>query len=176
MQNISPEQANTLVQQQKAILFDVRSESEFAAAHLPGAVLLPITCIDHALATTVGDKEAIFYCTTGARTARAHKDITSAGLQRPSVIEGGLNAWQASGLQVVGTQAGTGTFGVPRQVQITIGVLIILFAALTLAGFSFAPYILGAIGIGLLFAGLTGTCAMASLILMMPWNQPKQNG
>ncbi len=173
MQTISPEAAENLLKEQRAILFDIRSEREYDEAHLPGAVLLPHARVDETLVSVLGDRDAIFYCTSGARTDRACGDIARAGVKNIRVLEGGLNAWQSRGLPVIGSQAGSGGLSVPRQVQITVGSLIVLFAVLAVLGYTFAPYVLGAIGLGLLTAGLTGTCAMASVIMMMPWNRAR---
>lgn len=176
MEHIAPEQANALLQDHKALLFDIRSEAEFAQGHVPGAILVPDARIDPQLVSVLDDKHAIFYCTSGARTARACDTIESVGLKNARLLEGGLNAWQSSGLPVIGSQAGSGALSVPRQVQITVGTLIVLFAVLAWMGMTFAPYVLGAIGLGLLTAGLTGTCALATVIMMMPWNRAKSGG
>lgn len=58
-----------------------------------------------------------------------------------------------------------------RQVQIAAGSLALLGAVL---GFAINPvfYALsGAIGAGLMFSGITGSCAMARILRMMPWNK-----
>jgi hypothetical protein len=58
-----------------------------------------------------------------------------------------------------------------RQVQIVIGAVSGVGAALALAGdkrFALIPLVTGA---GLLFAGLTGTCGLALLLAKMPWNR-----
>ena len=58
-----------------------------------------------------------------------------------------------------------------RQVQIAAGSFVVLGAAL---GYLFNPafYALsGAVGAGLMFSGISGTCAMALVLKMMPWNR-----
>ena len=58
-----------------------------------------------------------------------------------------------------------------RQVQIAAGSLVLLGVLL---GFLWRPefYALsGFIGAGLLFAGITGWCGMAKLLVVMPWNR-----
>ena len=58
-----------------------------------------------------------------------------------------------------------------RQVQIVAGSFVVLGAAL---GYLFNPafYALsGAVGAGLMFSGISGTCAMARVLKIMPWNK-----
>ncbi|WP_419866828.1 YgaP family membrane protein [Altericroceibacterium endophyticum] len=58
-----------------------------------------------------------------------------------------------------------------RQVQITAGTLIligVLLAAFVAPGFI---WLSGFVGAGLLFAGLSGWCGMATLLSAMPWNR-----
>jgi hypothetical protein len=58
-----------------------------------------------------------------------------------------------------------------RQVQIAAGSMIVLGVVL---GMLVAPgfYLLsGFVGAGLVFAGVTGTCGLASVLRLMPWNR-----
>ena len=58
-----------------------------------------------------------------------------------------------------------------RQVQIVAGGLVLLGVAL---GALVSPWFYGLsgfVGLGLMFAGLTGFCSMAKLLAVMPWNR-----
>ena len=58
-----------------------------------------------------------------------------------------------------------------RQVQIAAGSLALLGVIL---GATVSPLfyaLAGLVGAGLTFAGLTGTCGMARLLQLMPWNR-----
>lgn len=58
-----------------------------------------------------------------------------------------------------------------RQVQIAAGALVLLGVIL---GYGVAPgffLISGVVGAGLLFAGISGFCGMARLLMKMPWNR-----
>jgi hypothetical protein len=60
-----------------------------------------------------------------------------------------------------------------RQVQITAGLMILAGVVL---GFLVAPGWFGLsafVGAGLTFAGLSGTCAMARLLMLAPWNRAR---
>jgi hypothetical protein len=57
-----------------------------------------------------------------------------------------------------------------RQVQITAGGLVLLG---TVLGATVQPLFYGLaafVGAGLMFAGISGTCAMATVLRRMPWN------
>jgi rhodanese-related sulfurtransferase len=84
-------------------------------------------------------------------------------------LAGGLNAWHAAGLPV--TVDRSQPIEIMRQVQIAAGSLVLLGITL---GMFVAPYgygIVGFVGAGLVFAGATGSCMMAKLLALMPWNR-----
>lgn len=63
-----------------------------------------------------------------------------------------------------------------RQVQIIVGSLVVIGVLL---GLTLSPWfvLLSAfVGAGLAFAGLTGTCAMASILGRLPFNRPPLAG
>lgn len=59
-----------------------------------------------------------------------------------------------------------------RQVRIAAGSLVLLGFALSFVHPAFIG-ISAFVGAGLVFAGVTDTCAMGMLIAKMPWNQRK---
>ena len=84
-------------------------------------------------------------------------------------VDGGTNAWQAAGLPVL--KGERKTMGMERQVRIAAGGLVALGvlagALLHPAGYLFAA----AIGAGLVYSGVSNTCAMALVLAKMPWNR-----
>jgi rhodanese-related sulfurtransferase len=89
------------------------------------------------------------------------------------ILEGGIDAWKKAGLPVaLDRKAPLPTM---RQVQIVAGSLVALG---TVLGATVAPafYALSAfVGIGLVFAGVTGICGMERILALMPWNRPATN-
>jgi len=84
-------------------------------------------------------------------------------------LEGGIEAWNAAGLTVA--SSGKAFLPLDRQVQLTIGLLLIAGSVL---GTLFSPawfFLTGLIGVGLTVAGLTGFCGLALVMAKMPWNQ-----
>jgi rhodanese-related sulfurtransferase len=80
-------------------IIDVRSESEFAAGHVPGAVNIPFTkVLLHADAVLGLDQgELVLYCGHGPR---AHVAAAALGGKRIIYLSGHWAAWQAAGLPV----------------------------------------------------------------------------
>lgn len=58
-----------------------------------------------------------------------------------------------------------------RQVQIAAGGLILIGVVLGYAVNSSFFLLSGFVGVGLMFAGISGFCGMARLLDKMPWNQ-----
>ena len=83
-------------------------------------------------------------------------------------VEGGTSAWDADGLPVV---RGRKSMSLERQVRIAAGTLVLSGVVL---GFAIHPGFFGLsgfVGAGLIFAGITDTCAMGMMIAKMPWNR-----
>ena len=91
-----------------------------------------------------------------------------AGYHNLRLIEGGTEAWQKANLPI--KRCGS-AISLERQVQITIGILLVLKVLL---GFTVHELFFAAIpviGVGLIVAGITNSCGMARLIALLPWNQ-----
>ena len=108
------------------------------------------------------DKVGVFHCQSGTRTAQAAPHILQTGFKEIYHLKGGLSGWKQAGLPVnVNRKA---PISIMRQVQITAGSLVVLGIVLALL---VSPWFMGLsafVGAGLAFAGLSGTCAMASWI------------
>jgi len=173
MEFITPADAKAKLDAGGVLLVDIRSDSEYNAAHIPGAVLIPNAKLEPQVAQHLDPKETIFYCSSGMRTRANAETLKNAGFACSTCIDGGLEAWRSAGLPVTGGDGGA-AISLARQVQLTVGVLLLIFSVLS---FTISPkFVIGAafIGAGLSFAGLTGTCALARILMLMPWNRPKQ--
>ena len=152
-------------------LVDVRTPAEFEAARLASARNHPLECLDPSAVArerAAPDRPLYVICQSGARGRQACARLREAGLERVVNVEGGIQACMAAGLPVV---RGRRTLSLERQVRIAAGSLVALGVAL---GWWVTPWFLllaGFVGCGLVFAGVTDTCAMGMLLARLPWNQ-----
>ena len=170
LHTITPEDAARLLREGGATLVDVREADEHARERIPGARNLPLSRLEEAELAVHQGKPVLFHCRSGARTAgNADRLAAKAGLCEAYVVEGGLDAWKRAGLPVAEDRRQP--IELMRQVQIAAGsmvVLGVLLGAFVTPGF----YLLsGFVGAGLVFAGVTGTCGLARVLRMMPWNR-----
>jgi rhodanese-related sulfurtransferase len=168
---IPPTQLHQLRQQGPVDLLDVRTPSEFAAAHVPGAQLLPLPDLDPASFLRGRDPHRPLYvlCQSGGRAARAIEKLQRAGYSQAVLVEGGTDAWIAAGLPV--NRGASQGLPLIRQVQLIVGADSAVGAALALAGqpgWALLPLLMGC---GLMIAGLTGFCGLAVLLARLPWNR-----
>ena len=149
---------------------DVRSVTEYAAGHIPGAVNIPMEQIEVRLEDLAPHVPIVLICQAGKR-ARMVAGLIEPCRKDVSVLEGGTAAWKAAGLPVVVST--NSRWSLERQVRLVAGLLIL--ASLVLAG-TVHPYWLGLtgfVGLGLTFAGATDLCLMAALLVRLPWNRTR---
>lgn len=169
LNKIDPLQAKALLDSGAAVLIDIRESDEFAREHVPGARHVPLSTFDAADFQNESVKTAIFHCASGARTAEAAPRILGTAFSEVWQLDRGLAGWKKAGLRTVVNRHMP--ISIQRQVQITAGLMILLGVVL---GFTVSPWFFalsGFVGAGLTFAGISGTCAMASLLAVMPWNR-----
>lgn len=166
---ISPTDLHRGLADGRYTLVDVREPDEFARVHIGGAINLPMSGWDNAQFDLAAGRAMVFTCRSGARTRGACDWLASRVPGEAFVLDGGLDAWQRAALSV--ERNAKAPLELMRQVQIAAGMLILLSALL---GWLVAPVWFGLsafVGAGLLFAGLTGFCGMARLLLHAPWNR-----
>jgi rhodanese-related sulfurtransferase len=149
-------------------VLDVRSALEFEGDRIEGARLIPLDELEGRLDEIPDQVEVIVVCRTGVRATIAAEVLGRAG-RRPRVLEGGMMAWRRARLPV---REGRKRLPVDRQVQLVAGGMVLMGVAL---GTLVNPWFLAIsafFGAGLTFAGATGTCGLALLVLKMPWNRP----
>ena len=169
LNKIDAPKAKSLLDSGKAVLIDIRESDEFAREHVQGAHHVPLSGFSPRDFPQDRNKIAIFHCASGARTAEAAPRILGAGFAEVYMLEQGLAGWKKAGQKTIVNRKMP--ISLQRQVQITAGLMILLGVIL---GFTVAPaffLLSGFVGAGLTFAGISGTCAMASLLAVMPWNR-----
>ncbi len=111
-------------------------------------------------------KPLYILCRSGGRAQRAAKALEKAGMENMVIVEGGLSACAECNIPI----EKSAVWSLERQVRFTAGLLVL--GGVLLGHFvSVNFYILaGAIGAGLIFAGITDWCGMAMLLARAPWN------
>lgn len=80
-----------------AAIVDVREPHEYEAGHVPGAALIPVNSVYARREELPKDKDVIFVCAVGQRSALACEMAAAAGLTRLFNLEGGTDGWVAAG-------------------------------------------------------------------------------
>lgn len=155
--------------QDQAYLIDVREPSEYAGENIPGSQNLPLSKFQPSQISLIPNKQIILYCQSGKRSNQAAQKLIQAGFTEFSQLQGGITAWKQSGYPTKINK--NAPISLMRQVQIVAGSLV--FTGTVLGAFV-SPWFLilsGFVGAGLVFAGVTNTCAMAVLLSKLPYNQ-----
>lgn len=101
-QGVDVKQAQTMVSN-GALLLDVREPAEYAAVHALNARLMPLGEVSSRLKEIEAykDKPIAVICRSGHRSAKAVALLQEAGFTQVSNVQGGTNAWEQAGLEVV---------------------------------------------------------------------------
>lgn len=167
--SLSPLDARAHLEAGRAVLIDVREADEFARAHIAGAHSLPLSQWGGAPLPFDAATEIIFTCRSGMRTAAACDRLAASAPAGAFVLDGGVEGWKKAGLALIVDPSAP--MEIMRQVQIAAGALVLLGLLL---GWLVDPRWFGIaafVGAGLVFAGVTGFCGMARLLMLAPWNR-----
>jgi rhodanese-related sulfurtransferase len=150
-------------------ILDVRTGGEFDTVHIPGSYNVPLDTLgEHVHDLADVEHPVVLICKSGARAGQAHSKLSGAGKQHLHILEGGMDAWESSGGDVV---RGTSTkWALDRQVRLVAG-------SISLAGILvsiFVPkakWLAGGVAAGLTFSAVSNTCAMGTALAKLPYNK-----
>lgn len=166
---ISPESAQKLMDQ-GALLIDIRAADEYAREHIAQAQHVPIEqlSIGHPKIKNAG--KVIYHCRMGNRTlVNAQRLCSCTKGAEVFLLDGGLDAWKKAGLPVVSNRSQP--LELQRQVQIAAGSLALVGTILGITASPWFHLVPGLIGTGFVFAGVSGFCGLARILMMAPWNR-----
>lgn len=167
IKTVDPQELMQWLREGSACLVDVREPAEHRATRIEKSRLMPLGGVDAARLPASG--KVVVHCLKGGRGQKACEKLLQ---QNPGLeiynLAGGIQAWEAAGLPVT---RGRALLPLDQQVQLTIGLLLMVSALLALWVHPAWAWFCLAIGAGLALAGLTGFCAMAHVMARMPWNQ-----
>jgi len=93
--DISVEKAHKLIEgnPEEIILLDVRTEGEYNAEYIPGAINIPLSDLENRIDELDSSKAIIVYCQSGSRSRTASETLAQRGFIVYN-MEGGINAWK----------------------------------------------------------------------------------
>lgn len=102
--SVAPSEFADLTDQSSVVVLDVRTPGEFAQGHLPDAINMDVESASFGSQIATLDTGATYavYCRSGNRSKTAMDQMKAAGFTNVTDLDGGIVAWQAQGLPVVG--------------------------------------------------------------------------
>jgi len=97
---VEPEEARRMLQDNQVVLVDVRGAEDYRKAHIPGARLIELEQVYTRIGELAGAPGLLFVCYRGVTSALACEVAAAAGHTRVFNLEGGMEAWEASGYPV----------------------------------------------------------------------------
>ena len=100
--SLSTAEALRLINDQEALILDVRDGGEYKEGHIPQARHIPLGALRDRLGelTKAKDKPIVVYCRNGATSQAACAQIKKSGIADVYNLSGGLSAWQEANLPV----------------------------------------------------------------------------
>ncbi|HRH40841.1 MAG TPA: rhodanese-like domain-containing protein [Pyrinomonadaceae bacterium] len=160
---------NEKLKTENAQIIDVRERAEFAGGRISEAKSFPLGELEKRAVEFDRTKPIFVICRTGRRSLKAQKKLNGLGFNNVINVKGGFEAWKKEGLPFERDE--NAPWALERQVRLTAGLLVFVGV---LANFFIHPYFIwlaGFIGLGLIFAAVTDTCAMGMILAKMPWNK-----
>ncbi len=170
---ITPQKLGEIIASGQIVeLIDVRTPVEFRACHATPARNVPLDSLDPQAIAEVGKeaRESGLYliCQSGKRAQMACGKFQALGYSQVMNVEGGTQAWMDAGLPVV---RGKKAVSIERQTRIAAGTLVLTGVLLGWLVHPAFVAISAFVGAGLVFSGVTDSCAMGMALAKMPWNQ-----
>lgn len=97
---LSVAEAKDMVENGRVQLVDVRETAEYQKGHIPGAEHISVAGVFARRNELSRDRDIIFVCAVGQRSALACEMAAAAGLTRLYNMEGGTEAWIKEGYPV----------------------------------------------------------------------------
>jgi rhodanese-related sulfurtransferase len=156
-------------------VIDVRTEEEYNAGHVIGAHHYPLDELDYIeVASKLLDEKDLddcvyILCQSGKRAEIAAFKLESDGGLEVIIIEGGTQACKK--IEMAISKPVTNVIALERQVRILAGILVVLGSVLGFTLNANFYFISAAVGVGLLFSGVSGVCLAGLFLMKMPWSK-----
>jgi rhodanese-related sulfurtransferase len=150
-------------------VIDVRTPAENRAVFVDNMINIPVEKIMDSIQEIKGAEPVYVFCNSGIRGVMVCEDLALHGVTNLVNVDGGMQAWIKADLPFTRTKRWS--MPMMQQVMAIAGTLII---SGVLASQYFNPnfvWLSGGVGMGLLYAGLSGNCYMTEVLALMPWNK-----
>jgi rhodanese-related sulfurtransferase len=99
---VGANEAVRLINQEEALVLDVREDKEFRDGHILNAINIPLGLLESRLDEINGhkDKPVVVYCRTGQRAAKAGAVLQRQGFNVIYKLNGGMMAWADANMPV----------------------------------------------------------------------------
>ena len=104
---------------------DVRTPAEFEAAHIAGALNVPLDVLDKhgpEIAQHLDQDDVVLVCRSGQRSTKAQAVLRNAGLTGGRVLDNGITDWERQGFAV---DRGVQRWDLERQVRLVAGSIVL---------------------------------------------------
>ena len=100
---VTPQELVTLVNQQGALVLDVRDSTEFVNGHIVDSVNIPFSALDTRLGELEKhkDKAIVIACKMGQHAGQAGAILKKAGFQKVARLKSGITGWRNEQMPVV---------------------------------------------------------------------------
>ena len=102
---VGTSQAIQMMNQNHAILVDVRTPELFQAGHIPQSRNVPLDEIEKKASALPKNKPLVVVCAQNRDAAKATARLRAQGFSEVVVLEGGVNAWTQAGLPLTAKKA-----------------------------------------------------------------------
>ncbi len=102
VKRVGVEEFDKLRADKSNVVLDVRTEKEFKAGHIPGAVNIDINApdFDEKIGKLEKNKTYLVHCAAGGRSARACKKLEGVGFKELYDLAPGFRGWEKAGKPV----------------------------------------------------------------------------
>ena len=152
-------------------MIDVREYPEYADGHIAGSEWVRLSEIAHASAAWSRDEALLLVCKSGQRSEQARTLLAGKGFLYVQVLTGGVEQWTREG--GVLTRLPQKVWSMERQVRVISGGMVVVSLLLALLVSHWFLIWTGLVGAGLVFAGVSDICMLATALGAMPWNRAR---
>jgi rhodanese-related sulfurtransferase len=97
---VNVDEGKDMMSRDDVAVIDVRETNEYNGGHIPNAKLIPVATVFARRNEIPPDKDILFVCQVGQRSALACEMAAAAGFTRLFNLEGGTEAWIKAGYPV----------------------------------------------------------------------------